>query len=121
MNISVKQILSWVPRIFGILFVLFLSLFAMDIFSMNLGFWGTIVGLLMHLIPSIVLAIAVALAWRWEWVGALIFLGWAVYYIFLASGRNMSASSYVLIAGIPALVGLAYLSSWVLKKQNPAS
>ena len=68
MNETLKQTMFWMPRVAGILFVLFLSLFALDIFEMQLGFWGTIVGLFMHLIPSILLAIALFIAWKREWV-----------------------------------------------------
>ncbi len=63
MNKTLKQTLFWAPRIAGIPFILFLSLFALDIFGQGYSFWETIVGLFMHLIPSIILAIAVALAW----------------------------------------------------------
>jgi len=115
MNKFLKQALFWTPRIVSILFVLFLSLFALDIFSMELGFWGTILGLFMHLIPSMVLAIGIFLAWRWEWVGAVIFLGWAAWYP--AWARGFPSSVYVMIAGIPALVGLLYLAGWIWRKQ----
>jgi hypothetical protein len=57
-------ILFWTTRIAGILFILFLSLCALDVFDMRLDFWGTLLAVLMHLIPSIVLAIALALAWN---------------------------------------------------------
>jgi hypothetical protein len=115
MNKPVRKILFWTPRIMGILFVLFLSLFALDIFSMQLGFWGTIVGLFMHLIPSILLAIAILLAWRWEWVGAVLFLGWAVWYV--GTVRGFDWSVYALIAGIPAVIGLLFLAGWIWRKQ----
>ena len=80
-NKILRQTLFWLPRVMGIVFVLFLSIFALDIFDSGLNFWETILGLFMHLIPSIVLAIAVAVAWRREWVGAAAFMGWAVFYI----------------------------------------
>jgi hypothetical protein len=115
MNKPLKQTLFWTPRILGILFVLFLSLFALDIFDMNLGFWGTIVGLFMHLIPSIALAIAVALAWRWEWIGAALFIGWAIWYV--ATARGFPWSVYVLIAGIPFVVGVLFFAGWITKKE----
>lgn len=118
MNQTLKKWLIWTPRIAGIVFILFISLFALDIFDMQLGFWGTIVGLFMHLIPSILLAIAIALAWKWEWVGALGFIGWAVFY--LARFRGFDTSIYLLIAGIPALIGLLFLTGWIGKKQVPA-
>ena len=55
-----KKFLVWAPRIAGILFILFISLFALDVFEMRLGVWGTLFALFMHLIPSILLAVAVA-------------------------------------------------------------
>jgi hypothetical protein len=115
MNPILRKTLFWTPRLLGILFALFLSLFAMDIFSMGLGFWGTVVGLLMHLIPSIALAIFITLAWKWEWVGALGFLGWAIFYVTTARGFDWTV--YALIAGIPALIGLLFLFGWVWRRQ----
>jgi len=114
MNKNLKHTMFWTPRIAGILFVLFISLFTLDIFDMQLGFWGTIVGLFMHLIPSILLAIAIVLAWRWEWIGALIFAGWSVFYI--ATARGFHWSVYVIIAGIPLVIGILFLLDWIYRK-----
>lgn len=119
MNTLLKKTLYWAPRIAGILFILFISLFALDIFDMQLGFWGTIVGLFMHLIPSILLAIAIVIAWRQEWFGALLFIGWAIWYV--ASTRGFPWSVYALIAGIPLLIGLLFLTGWIWRKQIRAS
>ena len=115
MNKNLKQILYWTPRVAGILFILFISLFALDIFDAQLGFWGTIVGLFMHLIPSMLLAIAVFIAWKREWFGALVFIGWAVWYVSFMRGFDWIA--YLLIAGLPALIGLLFLVGWIFRKQ----
>ena len=115
MNKTLKQTLFWTPRVAGILFILFISLFALDIFDAQLGFWGTIVGLFMHLIPSMLLAIAVFIAWKREWFGALLFIGWAIWYVSFMRGFNWIA--YVLIAGLPALIGLLFLVGWIWRKQ----
>lgn len=115
MNKTLKRTMFWTPRILAILFVLFLSLFALDIFEMNLGVWGTIVGLFMHLIPSILLAIAIAVAWRWEWVGAVIFAGWSVFYVATAQGFHWSV--YAIIAGIPLVIGIFFLLDWIYRKE----
>jgi hypothetical protein len=115
MNTFWRKTLLWTPRVLGILFVLFLGIFALDIFDMQLGFWGTIVGLFMHLIPNILLAIVIALAWKWEWVGAVGFLGWAISYMKRALGFD--CVTYAIIAGIPALIGLLYLVGWIWRKK----
>jgi len=115
MNKTIKQTLFWTPRVAGILFVLFLSLFALDVFDMKLGFWGTLFALLIHLIPSILLALAIALAWKWEWIGALLFIGWAIWYVLTT--HDFPLSVYLIIAGIPAVIGLFFLAGWVWRKQ----
>ncbi|HEX2997531.1 MAG TPA: hypothetical protein VHP14_22100 [Anaerolineales bacterium] len=115
MNKLVKQILFWTPRVAGILFVLFISLFALDIFDMQLGFWGTVVGLFMHLIPSILLTIAIVIAWKREWFGAALFIGWAIFYV--ASTHGFEWFVYLLIAGLPALIGLLFLAGWIWRRQ----
>lgn len=117
MNKSVKQTLFWTPRVAGILFILFLSMFALDIFDMQLGFWGTIVGLFMHLLPSILLAIAIYIAWKREWVGAVLFIGWAIWYVVFFRDRGFPWMTYAIIAGIPAVIGLLFLADWIWRKQ----
>jgi hypothetical protein len=111
MNNALKQLLYWIPRIAGILFVLFLSIFAFDVFEMQLGFWGTLLALFVHLLPSILLTVGVLFGWRREWVGAVLFLGWAVWYV--ASARGFGWTVYLLIAGIPTIIGLLFLAGWV--------
>ena len=81
MNKTLKQTLFWTPRVAGILFVLFISIFAFDVFDMQLGFWGTLFALFIHLLPSILLAIAIIIAWKREWFGAVLFIGWAIFYV----------------------------------------
>jgi hypothetical protein len=115
MNATLKKTLFWMPRIAGILFILFISLFALDIFDLQLGFWGTVVGLFMHLIPSILLTIAVVIAWKREWFGALLFIGWAIWYVSFVRGFDWIV--YGLIAGLPALIGLLFLVGWIWRKQ----
>lgn len=62
------RLLFWTPRALSIAFVVFLSLFALDVFADGLGFWRTALALTMHLIPSFVLIAVLILAWRWEWI-----------------------------------------------------
>lgn len=68
-----KKLFFWLPRILIILFALFLAIFSLDIFDGNYGFWGTILGLFMHNIPSLILVIILIISWRRDLVGAIIF------------------------------------------------
>jgi hypothetical protein len=115
MNKTIKKVLFWTPRFMGILFVLFLSLFSLDVFDMELGFWETLLAWLIHSIPSVVLLVALVLAWKWEWIGALIFIGWAILY--LVAFRDQSLSAYLAISGLPAFIGLLFLLGWIWRKQ----
>lgn len=115
MNPTLKKILYWTPRVAGILFVLFISMFALDIFEMGLGFWGTLLGLFMHLIPSFILIAALLLAWKQEWIGALLYIGFAGWYIIEMWGQ-FEWTAYLLLAGIPFIVGVFFAIGWIYRK-----
>lgn len=115
MSKSLRQILLWTPRVLSILFTLFISLFALDIFEMGLGFWGTILGLFMHLLPSIAMLIGLILAWRWEWIGALVFGAFGVWFLSISQPGN--AMYYFVIVGVPFLIAALFLLGWIYRKQ----
>ena len=117
MNTTIKKTLLWTPRIAGILFVLFIGLFAFDVFEEGFGFWGTLLALFMHLLPSILLAIAIYIAWKREWVGAALFIGWAIWYVVFFRDRDFPLMTYTIIAGIPTMIGLLFLADWIWRKQ----
>lgn len=119
MNNQLKQTLIWTPRILGLLFILFVSLFAFDVFEENLGLWGTILALFMHLLPSLVMLVALILAWyqHWEWAGAIGYIGFAIWYTSFAFGRGLEVVTLLILAGIPTLVGILFLVDWIYRKQ----
>jgi hypothetical protein len=114
MKHTMQRILFWAPRVLGILFALFVSIFALDVFGAGYGFWETILALVMHLLPVFALLIGLAIAWRWEWVGALIFLGFALWYLVQAWGQ-FPLSVYLVMAGVPFVVGVLWLIDWLYK------
>jgi len=116
MKASQKRILFWTPRVLSLLFALFVSLFALDVFGMGYGFWETVLALLIHLIPVYVLLIGLALAWRWEWIGALCFIGFALWYLAEAWGR-FPLSVYLMMAGAPFVVGVLWLLDWFYRAE----
>jgi len=106
----------WSPRLLAILFILFLSLFALDVFDGNQGaaVW---LALLMHLTLPLALLLVVILAWRWELVGTAVFWIFALGYTWQVI-RIGYWSWALTIAGPAALVGLLFLLSWRQKKRK---
>ena len=76
-----NKFIFWAPRIISILFILFLSLFSLDVFEGDYGFWGTIFGLIMHNIPVFILTILLIISWKHELVGAITFAVAGLFYI----------------------------------------
>jgi hypothetical protein len=105
MDASIKRVFFWTPRILCILFAVFLSLFAFDVFGEGLSVGETILALLMHLVPLYIVVIVLVIAWRWEWVGAILFNALAVFYVVWAWGR-FHWSAYLGISGPLVLAGL---------------
>jgi len=116
MNTSIKRVLFWAPRILCILFALFLSLFALDIFDMGLGFWETILALLIHLVPVYIVVFVLFLAWKWEWVGAVLFTALAVFYVVWTWGK-FDWSTYLAISGPLFFIGVLFLLNWIYRAQ----
>jgi len=120
-----QKFLYWTPRILSILFILFLMLFSLDVFSEELGFWQTLVGLMMHNIPSFVLLIMLIVSWKYEIVGCVSFILAGLLYISLIL-RNSLLEGFqwyyitwiVLISGPAFLVGILFLLSWLYNKKN---
>ena len=114
-----QRILHWTPRVLGILFVAFVSIFALDVFDAGYSFWETLVALTMHLIPTFVLIAVLIAAWRWPWVGGVAFVGFAVWYM-VTFGGQFDWSVYALLAGVPALIGMLFLADWMVRRRAHA-
>lgn len=107
----------WIPRALSILYVVFISLFALDTFNEEHTFWKLVLALLIHLIPSAVLLAAVILAWKWEWIGAAVYgVAGILYVSWVLRLRIPSATKQMwifLIAGPALCVAALYLLNWI--------
>ena len=111
-----KTLLYWFPRILGVACVLFLSLFALDVFSEYTG-WSIVLPLLIHLAPALLLLVAVAIAWKYDLFGTYVFFGFALWYVWSA-GLDRPWSWYAFIAGPAALVGALFLAHWLYARRE---
>jgi len=125
MRKKIGKFVYWTPRLLSILFILFLMVFSLDIFDMNLGFWGTILGLFMHNIPALLLLIILIISWKHEIVGGIAFILAGMLYIAMLLVNiltNPPPQWYVLswsatIAGPAFLIGILFLVNWFKKKK----
>lgn len=110
------KIIYWLPRILSLLFVVFLSLFSFDVFSEYSG-WAVVLPLLIHLLPALILLVVALVSWKYEMVGAIVFFGFAIFYILMA-GFDRPWSWYVGISVPSAVVGVLFLLSWLQKHKK---
>ena len=112
MNTKISKYLYWTPRLLAILAILFVSMFALDIFGQGYTFLETVVGLFMHLIPSFILAIILIIAWRYELIGGILFLIPPVFYICMTAVNVpflIALSWSLTIAGPFIIVGILFI------------
>ncbi len=113
---TIQRFVFWAPRILTILFAVFLSIFALDVFGETAGFWKTTGALLMHLIPTALILLVLAVAWRREGFGVIVFTILGVFYIVTTWGR-FPLSVYFTIAGPMFLLALLFLANWIQRRQ----
>ena len=112
-----RWLLRWSPRMLCLAFAVFLSLFALDVFSEGLGFLQTALALAMHLIPAAIVLVVLTLAWRWEWIGAALFVAAAALYLYMAIGRHHLDWALAISGPMVVLAGL-FLLSWLTRSHS---
>ena len=110
-----ERVLFWMPRVLAILFAAFLSLFALDVFGEGYGFWGTILALVMHLIPTWIILTGLVIAWRWEAVGGILFIALGAHY--LADWPRWDWLTCLVISGPLFLIGGLFLTDWAYRSR----
>ena len=61
---SATNPLHWGPRVLGLLYALFLSLFAFDSWEGVSSFWEGLVGFFIHLLPVYIILFLLVVGWR---------------------------------------------------------
>ena len=96
-----------IARIAAIVFAVFISIFALDVFEEGVPFGQILLGLLMHLIPTLVILVILWIGWKWPLAGGILFVLVGCSYIVTAG--NQALLTYLLIAAPPILIGLLFL------------
>jgi hypothetical protein len=118
MSVYSRRLLRWAPQALGIAYALFLSIFALGVFSEGYGFWNTLQALAIHLIPTAVILAVLALAWRWEWIGALLFAAVGGVNLVTALRHPEWVLDWILmISGPLFLIAVLFLISWLQRAE----
>ncbi|MHC1720965.1 MAG: hypothetical protein AB9844_09960 [Clostridiaceae bacterium] len=116
-----KGLICWLPRILSILFICFLMLFSLDVFTPGASAGEIAVGLFMHNIPALILLVILIISWKHEIVGGITFILAGLLYVgfTLQAGVPwyMALSWGATIAGPAFLIGILFLLCWFKKKK----
>jgi len=112
-----KKLLVMVPRILGILFILFISIFAFDVFEEEGEILSMVLAFLIHLIPSYILIVTLLFAWRFELLGAIIYFGLSLLYVIITNGKQ-HWGAYLSISGTSLVLGILFLLDWIIIKRR---
>ncbi len=113
-----QQLLYWTPRALCIASALFISLFALDVFDEGQGFWGTLLALGMHLLPTLLILLVLAVTWKHEWIGGIFFIVLAVLYVVSSWNKPFASwSTFLLISGPFVLIGVLFLLNWYYREE----
>lgn len=95
-----KNFLYWLPRVLSVLFIIFISVFALDVFGEPKWF----LALIMHLVPSFVLIILTAIAWKNERLGGSLFIAAGLLTLVFSVFESLIISVPTMIIGILFLI-----------------
>jgi len=125
MQKKVNKYIYWIPRVLSILFICFLFLFSLDVFSSNLSFWQTLFKLFINNIPVIVLAIILVISWKYELVGGITFIFVGLLYIVSVIPKIFQTGFqwyyllwFLMISGPTFLIGILFLVGWYKKRKK---
>jgi hypothetical protein len=120
MTESTRGVFFWAPRILTILFALFLSAFALDVFAETRGVLRTLTAFVLHLVPTFLVLALLVLAWRWELIGVITFAVLAVGYVGATWGR-FPWVTHATIAGPLLLISVLFFFSWRQRLRPPTT
>ena len=118
-----KKIVYWTPRVFAILFTLFIMMFSLDVFDGTSSLTDQLIGFFMHNLPAYGIILIIVFAWKKDIIGMIGFALIAIGLFMLVNGTNTPDGSMVnpavfFISGPALLISLLYGLSWILHKKH---
>lgn len=110
-----NRVLYIAPRMLGILSILFISLFSLDVIQSGLPLINILIGLGIHLMPSVILLLILLVAWKHELVGGLLFIAVSIIPFILLSNPFWVN---VILTGPFCLTGMLFIVQYFVAKRS---
>ena len=107
-------LVHWFPRVLAVVFILFLSMFALDSFQGEQSFWMKLGAFLIHLIPSVLVLVTAIVAWKHERTGGILFIGLSVLFVLISRAE---VTTLLLIPGPLILIGILFILDSLLERK----
>jgi pilus assembly protein TadC len=109
--------LIWIPRVLAIVFIAFLLLFGLDVFSENAPFIKKLGGFFMQSIPSFILLLILFIFWKKPLIGGFLFILFSI--AFTLYFRTYASLSTFLLLTLPVvLVGILFIAFDLIAKKS---
>lgn len=109
-----KSFIYWIPRVLGLFFAFFISLFSLDVFNIVRPWMAQIVALLIHLIPTVIILVTLWIANRHRVIGGLLFLLIGAAFIYQTWGFGWGIT--LTFGGIPILIAIWFILEGVITR-----
>ena len=116
MKFNLRKIIYWPPRILGLIFAFFMSLFATEVFNESYSVLKTIIEFLIQLIPAFIVLGFTIIGWRKEGLGAGLFAILALAYIIYF--KNQPWQTYTVISAPLFLIGALFFINKLINKEK---
>ncbi len=105
--------LIWLPRVIGIIYIMFLLFFTLDafsgdVFSGNALLLEETMVLIIHLVPSLIILIVLAVSWKLPVIGGILFIALSVVFMYYF-GTYEVLSDFFIISFPLAVIGLLFI------------
>ena len=103
-----ETVVYWLPRVIAILFIIFLTLFSFDVFSMEGTVMQKTLGFLIHNIPVFIFILLLFFSWKRERIGGTLFIVAAIFFTFFFH-TYQRIDTFLLISFPLLLIGVLFL------------
>ena len=116
MTARTARVLFWMPRLIGLWFVLFVSMFVFDMPSDDSDWSTMLAGAAMHLVVAVACLGLLVVAWRREIAGGVLFVvaggTWTLFW------GQFLLMHYLVVGALPVLIGVLFLADSLVRSRQ---